>query len=56
MSDTRFIQCRSCLGEGECGNEYWHGKCEVCHGSGVEEIEAEPVTMEDLEERDAAIR
>ena len=54
-TSTRFIDCRTCNGDGRI---YWfHGdetgtQCPTCHGTTVEEIEAQPVTLEELEEVD----
>jgi DnaJ-class molecular chaperone len=47
MTDPRFIECSGCNGDGESK----YGLCRYCAGSGVEEIEVEPITLEDLEEQ-----
>ncbi len=64
MSDPIFVQCAGCNGEGRvyeavsvydrgCGFSYPDvadaGPCPYCHGFGSEEIEAEPITLEDLD-------
>ncbi len=63
MPDRIFVECCGCDGSGhkterqvyfdrDCGwfeGERILGVCEYCHGFGSEEIEAEPVTLEDLE-------
>ncbi len=60
MCHPVLISCRSCRGEGRI--EYGHPNaphadwveyCDSCEGSGIEEIESEPATLEDLLNEDA---
>jgi hypothetical protein len=64
MDSSRIIPCTHCGSEGRlyvrciayepgCGHAHsWgerdDGECPVCHGTGSEIIETEPITMEDL--------
>lgn len=55
-TDSRFTECPICDGEGRIlrqGTNVWdvidRGECPTCLGSGVAEIEVEPLTLEDLE-------
>ncbi len=61
--NLRTIACTNCDGEGritrftgefcrETGAaiERDYGKCPVCNGTGMEEIEVEPITLEDLDQ------
>lgn len=54
---VRLIDCRSCGGDGEFTSSpiapSGHGvsrKCCDCNGTGKEEIEAEPITQDDMDE------
>jgi len=60
-SDTRFVECSACGGDtviehltryyDEYGNQMVHSEtCPYCSGFGVEEVEVEPITIEDLED------
>lgn len=64
LADPIFVQCAGCNGEGRqyrsawvydrgCGYSYPDveddGECPYCEGFGSEEIEGEPITLEDLE-------
>lgn len=59
-TDTvRIIDCRSCGGDGEFtappiatpdGPHYRSWKCSDCGGTGKEEIEAEPINQDDMDE------
>ena len=51
--DIRFVLCESCGSEGRiyCGqyeDERDCGPCSICEGTGMMEIEVEPIEMEDL--------
>lgn len=62
MTEPRLIACRACDGQGrwEVYTGGWDQQdgsplgyeetCEVCGGSGGEEIEPDPITMDDLDE------
>jgi hypothetical protein len=58
---TRFIECREprCDGGRIIGGHPNdpsppdYGLCQTCHGTGSEEIEDEPITIEDLADADA---
>lgn len=57
MTDTRFIRCDACGSEGRIltsdggPDERDHGPCPYCDGTGMEEVEAEPITLDDLADR-----
>lgn len=59
--ELRFIECRAC--GGDCGHEVvthyrtldgapdgWFEYCTWCHGTGVEEVELQPIDQDDLDE------
>ena len=59
--DTRIVPCSSCGGDG--GHEVltgydprdgsplgWWERCQTCKGTGDEEIEGQPLELEDLDE------
>lgn len=51
--DIRIMCCSACEGDGRkiSGDydDHDYGRCIVCGGSGEEEIEVRPITMEDLD-------
>lgn len=62
---TRIVECLACEGEGRIEHSGYYGfdretgtplvhysACECCNGTGGVEVELEPITLEDLEERD----
>jgi DnaJ-class molecular chaperone len=52
--DLRIICCDTCEGAGRYdlyGHEY---ECHVCVGTGSVQIELQPITMDDLDEMEAA--
>lgn len=62
MSDTRFVLCERCGSEGRLYSGHPNdphprdeGECPNCRGSGLEEIDVEPVEMEDLSVNIAAL-
>lgn len=50
MSDPRFIECPYCNGEGVADPDYSNARCRECDGTGSIEAEAEPITLDDLDE------
>jgi hypothetical protein len=51
MTDTRFITCEACGGEGRDLRgitDEDHGVCLICDGEAVVEIEVEQITLDDL--------
>lgn len=57
MNDPRFINCEACGSEGREFDGHPNdphprdcGPCHVCGGECVVEIDAEPITMEDLDQ------
>jgi DnaJ-class molecular chaperone len=60
IADTRIIPCTTCNGDGgwpveaawDGGREWWMD-CPHCDGSGEQEIELAPVTLEDIEDLEA---
>lgn len=44
--DRIFVKCSMCEGSGE---PYDGVTCPQCDGTGREEVEAEPITLEDLD-------
>lgn len=70
MTSPIFVRCETCGGEGRRLESYWvyeHGcgfphpdvedcgRCEVCDGTGEEEVEGEPITLDDLDEINASL-
>ena len=56
-AETRVILCDACASEGRVltsdGGPFDkdHGPCPCCNGTGMEEIEVEPITLDDLADR-----
>lgn len=62
--ETRWVDCEACHGEGrierrhprwgcaDCPEPWIDVTCPECDGCGLMLVEVEPVTLEDLEERD----
>jgi hypothetical protein len=54
MPETRTVLCETCGSEGRIyrglyDDERDCGECPACKGTGLEEVEVEPVTLDDLE-------